>query len=184
MAHSSSRSRHRSVSPRSSTSGERVLAQRLEEAVPVGVVGPDGRDERLLDEAGEEIEDVAFGDVAVGDHRFGRVEAEVGGEDREAYEQLPFSIGEEVVAPRHHRFEGALTRPQQPKAVVEAARDLFEGKNSQASSGEFDGERQAIETATDLRDGADISGAGVETGNRRRRPHHEELDGIGLARTR
>ena len=40
-------------------SGERVLAKRLEQSVPVGVVRDHRRDERLLDEPREQIEDVA-----------------------------------------------------------------------------------------------------------------------------
>ena len=118
--------------------------------------------------------------IGVGDDHLRRVEAEVGGEHRQAHEHLPLRIGEEVVTPRHHRFERALAGLQEPEPVVETRRDLFEGEGPQASGREFDGERKTVETATDLRDRGYVSRVGVETRRRRGRPHHEELDGVGL----
>ena len=107
-------------------SGERVLAQRLEQPVPVGVVGDHGRDERLLDEPREQIEYVALFDDRVGHDHLRGVEAEVGREYRQPYEDRALGIGEEVVTPRHDRFERALAGLQESEPVVEARRDLFE----------------------------------------------------------
>ena len=65
-------------------------------------------------------------DDGIGHDHLRRVEAEVGGEHRQPHEHLPLGIGEEVVTPRHHRFERALAGLQEPEPVVEARRDLFE----------------------------------------------------------
>ena len=54
-------------------------------------------------------------------------------------------------------------------------------EDPQAGSGEFDGERQTIEAATDLGDGSKVSRVRVEARCGRGCPDQEELDGIGLS---
>ena len=69
---------------------------------------------------------VAFFDDGIRHDHLARLKAEVGGEHRQSHEQLPLRLGEEVVTPRHHGFQRALARSQEPEPVVEARCDLFE----------------------------------------------------------
>src|SRR5438067_7855845 len=108
-----------------------VLADRLQQAV-VGLPPMHARslhaDERLVDEAGEQVEDVAGGDDSpVGGDSLHRLQVEAAGEDGQPLQEDLFGWWEQVVTPGHRRPEallacggGAGTDAQQPETNIEA----------------------------------------------------------------
>ena len=54
------------------------------------------------------------------------------------------------------RQRGAAARGEEAEGVVEAPGDLLGPERPHARRGELDGEREAVEPAADLGDGADV----------------------------
>ena len=132
------------------------LADRLEQAVAGGAVGRVGDDQRLGDQAAEQVVDVDHVEVVVGGHRLGGVEGERAGEHRQPAEHPPLPVVEQVVGPRHRRPQRLLApdRPspadEQPEPFVEPGRDLGGLHRPQPGGRHLHGERDAVEPAADL----------------------------------
>ena len=76
--------------------------------------------------------------------------------------------------PRHGR---AASRPQQLEAVVQAGGKAFDPEHLDARRGELDGERQAVEPATDLDDRRSIRIGQREVFDDRGYTFDEQLNG-------
>ena len=138
-----------------------VLPQRLELAEPGLAVVAGGGDEGLVDQPAQHIEDLAGGHLVVGADGLGRGEPAAAGEHGQPGEQAAFVLEQQVIAPVHHGAEcllagqgGAGAAAEQPEAVVEAFGQGGQRQRPQASGGELDGQRQAVQPPADVLDDA------------------------------
>ncbi len=121
-------------------------------------------DQRFLDEAAQQIEHVDSAMMlAARTHGFRRLQRPAAGEHREAAEQDPLLLGQQVVAPVDQRPQGLLARQrgpvaacQQTEAVRQALGDLLHRKRAQARRGELDRQRNAVQAPTDFGHGRGI----------------------------
>ena len=144
------------------------LADRLEHREPAVSLA----DEALVDERGERLQ------VAVADS-LRRLERPAAGEDREARQSLLLMLLEQVVAPGDRRPQRLLSLGSIPGATREEREPLLQPREQgirrqdlDARGRQLDRERQAVEAAADLGDGAvgrevgpDGPGALVEEGD-------------------
>ena len=152
------------------------LADALEQVVAGGAVGAlFGGDHRLVDERGEQVEHVEFVEhvecveVIVGARSLGGFELEVGGEHPEPAEECPFVVIEEVVAPLDGAEQrllsgcgGAIGTGEQLEPLPETLDDLAGRHRPETGRSELDGERDAVEVATDRHDVGDVVGGDLE----------------------
>ncbi len=140
---------------------ERVVTDRLEQAVATAVVRRSHGDQRLVDQGGEEVDRV--GAVPGPPHRVRPLEVERRREHREPAQHRRLLLVEQVEAPGDRGLEGPLachrpaaaappSRPQQPEAVVETRLDLTHGQHPRACGSQLDRQRQPVQTSTDLGD--------------------------------
>ncbi len=143
---------------------ERVLADRLEQAVPA----PAGVElqERLAHQPVEDVEQV----LDVGCDRRSTGEREATGKGGEPAEEPLLTGGEQLVAPVERRPQGALTGDvagtagEQRGLVVEPGDELGERERPQPGGGQLDGERDAVEPVADAVDGRPWRGDGSTGG--------------------
>ena len=138
---------------------ERVLADRLQQAEPrlaALVVRPD---QRLRHQAREQVQHLVAGDPVAATDRLGRVERPAAGEHRQAAEQDPLPLVEQVVAPVDQRPERAVARQgglapagQQPEAVVEPPDELPRAEHGHPGRRQLDRERDAVQAGADPHD--------------------------------
>src|SRR6185369_821195 len=102
------------------------------------------RDERLVDERAQHVDDVVTLEPVARADAFRRGEREAVDEGGAAPEQRALAVGEELMAPVEGRGERllALTRPprsagEQAEPVVEPARDLVRREMADTGSGEL-----------------------------------------------
>ena len=117
------------------------------------------REETLVDEAREQIEDVEPIDRFALTHRLGGLDRERGREDRESPEQSPFPVLQQLVAPLDGSQQGALALHRAPRTTCEQAEPLVEPvgevdrwKNGEPRRGQLDGHRKPVEAIADPRD--------------------------------
>src|SRR5262245_38237766 len=144
------------------------LADRLQHREPAVSLA----DEALVDERRERVQ------VAVTD-LLGRIESPAAGEDAQACHEVLFMRLEEVVAPLDRGAQRALPLWEIPRSAGEQRQRLLEpleehirGEQLDPRGGQLDRERETVETAADLADGAvggkvgpDGPGALVEKGH-------------------
>jgi len=105
----------------------RVLADRLEEAVPplTGDIVLD-TDEGFADQLRQEVEHVAGVDPITTTDLLIGLERPPGWEHGQAAEQVPFVIRQQLVAPVHGRFERPLSGHRRPHAAGEQAESVLQ----------------------------------------------------------
>ena len=133
------------------------VAHRVEQPVPrpIRVFATD--DQRLVDEPGDQVQDVLLADPAARAHRFDGVQAEPTGEDRKAPEQAALWLIEQPVGPVDRRPQRSLARrhvgggdaAQQAEAVRQPLVDLGQREDLEPARGQLDRERQPVEAAAD-----------------------------------
>ena len=146
-----------------------VLPDRLEhpETLPLSP------EQALVDQRLERV-DVRFADL------LGRLERAAAAEDRQAFEQEPLLLAEEVVAPFDRRAQRLLAGIdpaaglEQVEPFGETVEQLLGGKHGDAGGRELEGEREVVELRAKLFDDR----AGLEPRIGRPRPGGEELGRI------
>ncbi len=113
--------------------------------------------ERLRDQLGDQVDRVGGLDVERADVD-GRIERERAGEDRQAAQQPPLGGAEQVEAPVERRAERLVARyrraapvPHQLHAGVEVRHDGLQAQRLDAAGGQFEGQGDAVELATQAR---------------------------------
>ena len=96
--------------------------------------------------------------VGVCAHLLGRVQGPPAVEHRQPPEQHPLGVGEQLVAPVDGRAQGPLPRVrgpgpggEQPEPVVEPGGDLGDRQQFHPRRGQFQGQREPVEPAADVR---------------------------------
>ena len=74
----------------------------------------------------------------------------------------------------------SLASGEQPKAIVEAGRDLLNRQHINARGGELDSQWHAVQIATDLDHSRGLLFGKRQVGRDRRRPLQEQADRLGL----
>jgi len=120
---------------------------------------------------------------------FSGAERPPGWEHRQAPEQLPFRIGQQLIAPVHGCFECPLPRDgcaraarEQPESILQPDVDLIHRQDRHACRGQLDRERNTIETAADLCDHSRVGRSHRQTRFNGGRTLDEESGGLGLER--
>ena len=170
------RSRSAAASPARRSALLGVLAQGLQEPVARRRAEGLGDDERLVDQPGDEVEDLRGLDRPAGADGLGPFEREAAGEDGQAAEEGALGRGEQGVGPvdeRPERLVAGQGRPaaagEEAEAVVQARGDLLHAEHAHPRGGELEGEGDAVQTAADLRDVRARSGRSPGRRGRRRR---------------
>jgi hypothetical protein len=137
----------------------RVRARRLEQPVTRRVVVRLRRDERLVDERLQQIEDVEFIAPVDRTDRRRTVERKAIDEHAQAPEECALPLVEEIVAPVDERVERLLpghrvaaAAGEHAEAFVEPVVQLLGAQQLHACRREFERERDAVEPAADIRD--------------------------------
>ena len=177
---------HRGVLPGLDETLGGVLASDFEQ--PESARAWFGLQQRLVHQGGEQVENVEALDAVAGAHLPGGFEAETAGEHRQATQQRPLAVGEQVVAPLDHRLKRRLTgrhRPgvprQQAEIIPERRRDLGHGEHVDPGGGQLDGERDPVESLADRGDRRQLVVAESEVGTSEHRPVGEQTHRCALA---
>ena len=177
---------HRGVLPGLDETLSGVLAGDFEQ--PESARARFGLQQRLVHQGSEQVENVEALDAAAGAHLPGGFEAETAGEHRQAAQQRPFALGEQVVAPLDHRLKGRLAgrhRPgaprQQAEIITERRRDLGHGEHVDPGGGQLDGERDPVDSLADRGDRRQFVVAESEVGTSQHRPVGEQTHRCALA---
>ena len=93
-------------------------SHRLQQAVAAPAAGLDELHHRLVDERGDEVEDVELVDVALASHRGGRSQIEPADEDGEAIEEHLLVPGEQVVRPVECRLQAGVSSDRMARAAA------------------------------------------------------------------
>ena len=160
--------------PRAITRGheflERVGARCFQESVARGLRGEFGNHERLVDERSEHVEKVELVEPIIATDRDGGLHREPIDEDANALKESFFAIVEEIVAPVDQRAQRLLSwqriaasAGEDAETFVEAFRELMNVDHLDAGCGEFDCERDAVETLDDLDNSRCIAVRELET---------------------
>ena len=159
-----------------------VLADRLQHVVAGLGTGAVDDDERLVDQARQHVEHIVRGSVLARDDELRGFEGAAAGEDREAREDEPLHRGEEVVRPVDRGAQRVVTlhatpaAGEEPEALVNAARQLFDAEHAGAGSGELDRQGHAVQPAAEARDDRRPPVVQSERRVERNRPLDEEAD--------
>ena len=120
-------------------------------------------------------------------HGFGRLQRPAAGEDRQAAEEHPFRLGQQVVTPVDRRPQPLLAgqgRPaparQQPEAVVQARGNLLGRQQADPRRRQFNRQRDAIQPGTELHDGGRVRAGNGEAGLDRLSALGEQAHRLGL----
>jgi len=140
-----------------------IGADRLQHAVVDLAAGLAGHQQGLVHQAGEQIEHVALGEprlgvrARIGADPFGGLQSAAAAEHRQAGEQGPLGLVEQLPAPVDHRPQGLLPWQRgaaaggpQPEAVVQAGGDLLGRQRAQPRGGQLDRQGHSVQPAADL----------------------------------
>ena len=165
----------------------RVHADCLEQPVAPPLARLLDRDERLLDEARQDIRDRRRGESLPRADHFGRIELEAAGEGRQPAEEDLLVGLEQVVAPLERcrqrllpRRCGAAARAQEAEPVVEPIGDRCSAEGAEAAGCQLERERQPVEAEADARDVLGVLVGEREARRRRGGALDEEEDGLVL----
>ncbi len=137
-----------------------VVTHGLEESIPVVPfdIGVD-QDERLVDEAGHQVQHVLGVDPVAGTDVLGGFERPPARERREPPQQLALGFREKVMAPVNGGFERSLPPDprtvrtgEQSKAIVEPGVDLLDRQHLQSHRRQLDRQRYPVEAPAHVRD--------------------------------
>ena len=141
----------------------------------------------MIDEPIERVEHLQLVHVSTGANGLGRAQIERAAEHRGAEEHGAFAVAEQVHTPRDRSLEGLLSWQRQARAageeaerIVEAVEDPRGRQRLGSRCGEFDRERDAVETLADLGDGRSVVVVEHETRSRPSSAIEEEADGVEL----
>ena len=143
---------------------------------PVAQPAADRLQQRLVDQRQQQVTDIVCGDagwslrdrrVIVGlivtAHRDRSRQVGAGREDRQPFGDQSLLLGQQVPTPLDHRAQGpvpghrgAVAAGQQPEPVGQPGGDLPDRQHPQPRRGQFDGQRQPVESADDLDDLRDV----------------------------
>src|SRR5829696_7610807 len=120
-------------------------------------------------------------------HRFGRLQSEAAGENRQAAEESLLIRREQVVGPGDRVAQRAVAvRPvalaptQEPQSIGQASEERYWVEQAQTRRRQLERERQAVQAATDFGDDGRVGFGQYEAGVGGSCPLHEERDRIGL----
>ena len=136
--------------------------------------------QRLADQAGQQAGDRLRRERLAAGDPFGHLQVESAAEHRQPGQQPPFGLAEQVIAPGHQGFEGAVSaRPgraarQQPGVALQAGRELCGPERRAPGRGQLDGQRHAIQPGAHLGDRGRAIHGQREPGARRPGPGHEQ----------
>jgi hypothetical protein len=129
------------------------LPHRLEHPVSPALSIED--DQRLFDQLRQDVEQCAPLRLARAAHRFRSFERETSRENGKTPEEHALLVVQELVAPVDQRTQCLLARErglvvasQQAEPVVEARRDVFDGKRPRSRGGKLDRKRNAVQLVT------------------------------------
>jgi hypothetical protein len=129
-----------------------VLADGLQQQEPRRATAGVGNHQGLVYQPAHTGEHVVASDHPAGADRPRGVQVEPGREHREAAEQCPIRLAEQIMAPADGRRQGLLpggdaagAAHEQPEPVVQALLDLLRGQGAQPRGRELDGQRDAVE---------------------------------------
>ena len=112
--------------------------------------------QRLVGQAGEQLQNIVRGDVTTCADGFGGVQRTPACEDRHAAKQRTFRLAQQVVTPVDEGAQRLLPRQSRPaaagqqvEAVVQAGSDLFRGQHPDARCCELQSQRDAVELLAD-----------------------------------
>ena len=159
---------------------EGVGARRVQQAIVVVPGLKIGDDERLDHQARKIIGD-RHG-VEISYHRGSGIERKIAVEHRHVAQHPRLCFRQQFVAPIEGRKQGLVPRQcrpeatgQQVEAIVQARRDLLQADRCDASSREFDGQRDAIELTRNRSDQLKVFPAWQEVGVQCFCPGNQEL---------
>ena len=145
----------------------RVLAHRLQQ--PVALAPGVHHDERLFDQGDQEVDGAGFARVAAVAHGSCSLQRPAAREHRQALQKGALGSRQQVVAPVDRgaqrlvvRHGGRVALGEQAEALVQSRGDLVHRKRIHARRRELDGERDAVETPADVRDGRGVAAIHVE----------------------
>ena len=169
----------------------RVDAHGLQQPVPaLTSVHVDGH-QRLVHQPRQQGHDRLAREAVVGAHEFGGGELESSSEHGESAEQHLFVGVEQPVAPVERRSQCLLAgrrrfarRPQYTESTVEPLRQGGGVERTEAPGGEFDRQRQSVETETDPGDVGGVVCVDGEARHRCRTALGEQLDRLVRERFR
>src|SRR5438445_6731150 len=124
-----------------------VGSRRLEQAILRRGTREIRRHERLTDQVREAIDDLRGWEESTRRNRTRRLQREGPGEDRQATQDHPLRVGQQLVAPFECRVQRLLTRQRRPdagreqsEAIVEAGGDALDAERGDPRRGELDRE--------------------------------------------
>ena len=148
-------------------------------------------DERLLDQAAEDVGDLGQAELVAGAHGLGGPELEAAREHGEPAEEDALVGLEQIVAPAQRRREGLLpgrrrtgARAQEAEAVVEPLGDRRRPEAPDAPGRQLDRERQPVEAEADPRDVGRVLLREGEAGRDRGGALDEQADRLEVRRAR
>ena len=131
-----------------------VLPHHLEHAEPNGLARGLCRHQGLVDETTEHVDD-----IAEHRHRGGGIEVEAARKHGQTTEHDALVVLQKVVTPVERGGQGLLavgmavpTMGQDGECIAQAGGELCDREMGDAHSGQLQGERDTVETATDLGD--------------------------------
>ena len=142
-----------------------------------------GDDHRALHQPVEHVEQVELVELLVGAHRLDHRQVEVAGEHREALEQQPLVVVEQLMRPgdgvaqRGVTIALGRTAAQHPEPLVEPSVEISRRERSAAGGRELDRERQTVEPLAQGDDRIHRAGREVERRIRVLRAVDEQLHG-------
>ena len=158
------------------------LAQRLELREAGGGTAAIHHDHRLVDQAAEHIDNVMRLQRLMTAHGASRGGIERAWEDRQAVEQAPLAVVEQLIRPVHCGVQRLvsfgpvpLTDVQHTEAITEPVGDVTHGQRAHPSRRQLDGQGYAIEVLTDLGDDNAVLSRHHEASIRRVRSSAEQL---------
>ena len=162
-----------------------VLAKRLEHPVPHRVAVARCGHHRLVNQRTQHVDDDVDVEGAVGADAFGCVEIEAAGEHTRSREQQLLLVIEQLIRPCHcgpqclMTLEAAATRPpKQLEAVVEPRQQIGRTERTDPGRGQFDRQRDPVQTTADLADRRAVLGREHQRLVRRVGTVHEEQDRV------
>ncbi len=166
----------------------RITPNRFEHEIPRVVLRRPGHgDERFIYQKAEQIDDLPRRQRIAGAHGFDGLERASLREDGQPAKQGALRFGEQIMAPVDQgtecllaRHRGAAAGGEQMKPIVQPLDDLLEGEQANPRGGQFDGERNAVESPADLRDEVDVVVAQLKGGTCRGRAVQKKTNGLEL----
>ena len=118
-------------------------------------------------------------------HPFGRAEVEPAAQHRQAAQQAAFGLIEQLIAPRDQRLQRPVppragrTAGQQPGMAIQPGSQLSRAQSRAPGRGQLDGQRNAVQPGTHLRNRGRVVRRQLEGRAGRTGPGREQQAGLG-----